>query len=50
VKKAKALGLLRLKLTGILDVFRMHGMDVYIPEAVKAIMAAVKEYEEWRKE
>ncbi len=45
MEQAKAMGLLRLKLTDILSIFRMHGMDVYIPEVSKAIISAVQEYE-----
>ncbi len=50
MEQDKAMGLFRLKVTDILSIFRMHGMDVYIPEVSRAISSAVQEYEERIKE
>ena len=37
MEKAKALGLFRMRVTGALDVFRLHGMYIHIPETVAEI-------------
>ena len=37
MNKAKVKGQFRLRVTGILEVFRQYGLDIYIPGAVEGI-------------
>jgi hypothetical protein len=37
MEKAKALGLFRMRVTGVLSVFKMHGLDIYIPQSIEQI-------------
>ena len=50
MKKDKAVGLFRLRLNGILQLFNMHGLGVFIPEAINEIVKLADEYRQWRKE
>jgi methylmalonyl-CoA mutase cobalamin-binding subunit len=43
VDNEKRIGLFRLRLNGILQVFASYGMDVYIPQAVEEIVRAAQE-------
>lgn len=39
----KAWSLFRMRITGALDIFRLYGMDIYIPEAIKEVEVLTKQ-------
>lgn len=42
----KAIGLFKLRLNSILNVFGLYGMDAYIPEAIDSIVKEGKAFHE----
>ena len=43
MERDKALGLFRMRVTGALDPFRIHGLYVFIPDAVNEIVRLAQE-------